>query len=221
MLHRRVLFAVRSLLALSLLLALIAGCERLRTPQPPPTEVDRLLAKLHWGNLAFRAPAAIGYGDTKPVQLLVSGSTSARDLVQSLTKTELDILEAHELQVADVMQAHLTGDGFAITEVTPEIQPVGSTRPTEWKWDIAPRGFGRLPLHLSVNAVLVLDGEERTRSIRTFDRTIEVTVSWPQTFYVFVGRYWQWLCTALVLPLLGYAWKRRRGRGPPRELEQT
>jgi hypothetical protein len=149
----------------------------------------------------------MGYGETKQVNLVLSKTKSIAELEQTLK--ESGIVRGHTIKVTDIMEAHLSGNEFEILLVTPEVQAISGRETTEWKWDIKPKDFGRLPLHLSVNAKILLDGQERTRTIRTFDETVYVQVSWPRSAIIFVRNNWQWLWTFVVIPIGVWIWRGR------------
>jgi hypothetical protein len=172
---------------------------------------DVLFNSLDPGQIAFGAPSRMGYGETKQANLLLSKIKSIPELEQTLQET--GIVRGHTIKVADIMEAHLTGNDFDILPVTPEVQPISGRETTEWKWDIKPKDFGSLPLHLSVNAKIMLDGQERTRPIRTFDETVYVQVAWSRSIPIFIRNNWQWLWTTLIVPIAGWVWHRRRKAG--------
>jgi hypothetical protein len=89
------------------------------------------------------------------------------------------------------MEARLSGLGFKIETVTPEVQAVSATNVTEWKWEIEPTEPGSQRLHPTLSAQLHMEGQRVPRTIRTFERTIEVHVTWSQKVSHFVANNWQ------------------------------
>jgi hypothetical protein len=117
------------------------------------------------------------------------------------------------------MEARLSSPNFAITQVTPEQQAVAHGHVTEWKWEIKPAAEGRHHLHLTLSALLSVGGTSTPRAIRTFDKLIEVEVTWPQRVNSFIQGNWQWLWAALLAPLAGWGWSKwveAKGRKPQR-----
>jgi len=121
--------------------------------------------------------------------------------------------EGATINVSDQMEARLTGFGFAIQAVTPEIQAVSDKSTTEWKWDIKPAEPGLQRLHLTVSALLSIEGSRVPRAIRTFDRTIDVQVTSQERLSFFFTENWQWLWTAILIPIVGWLWGRRKKAG--------
>jgi hypothetical protein len=93
---------------------------------------------------------------------------------------------------------------FAITAVTPEIQAISGHETTEWKWDIKPVSEGKQYLHLTLSAFI----GSTPRTIRTFDKIIEVEVTWRQKIFQFVENNWQWLGTVILAPFAVRLWKK-------------
>jgi hypothetical protein len=165
--------------------------------------------------MAFHRPNSMLRGETRIVTLLVSQALSVPVLKEQI-HAKGDVVEGNRVRSAPMMQAHLTGGAFDIAAVTAETQPISATETTEWKWEIKPKEFGKLPLNLAVNAVLKLDGDERTRTLRTFEETVEVTVSWSQSALAFLDAHVEWivegLLTAVFIPIAGWLWKHWRKR---------
>jgi hypothetical protein len=202
--------------ALALALSLLAGCERAPAPRteaeppPPPVgdrspasepSVDDLLAKLHVGNLAFNTPDSMGYGETRVIHLVMDGTKTVAQLESTIEEAGPKV--GAEVKMADRMEAHLTGAGFEITPITSETQPVSLKETTDWKWDVRPKAFGEQSLHLAVNALLKVDGEDATRAIQTFDKDIRVTVSWPATLIAYPQDHWE-IATAIGAGVVGF-----------------
>ena len=170
-----------------------------------PSEVDRLLEGLQSANIAFNTPKSLGYGRTSGIKLELSTNKSPEELAGMIH--ERGERETASVKISNEMDARLTGDQFQISAVRPERQAV-SANGTEWSWDITPRKLGQQRLHLTLDAVLNIDNHESTYTLRTFDRTIGVNVVWPETPLSFLGRYWQWVCTAMVFPVIAWMAKR-------------
>ena len=123
--------------------------------------------------------------------------------------------EGARIKVSDRMQARLSGQGFKIEAITNETQAISGVDSTEWKWEIQPTKPGRQQLHLTLSATLNVEDERIPRTVRTFERTIDVQITWPQRFSRFFGSPLQWVLTVIVIPLLGvgfHQWRQWRKR---------
>jgi hypothetical protein len=122
--------------------------------------------------------------------------------------------EGARMRVSDRIEARLSGPNFAITAIAPEIQAVSRSDITEWKWEVKPGSDGHHYLHLTLSALLSVDGASTPRPIRTFDKVIEVEVAWHQRVGSFFEKNWQWLWAAVLVPIVGWLWKRKKGSKP-------
>lgn len=180
-------------------------------PYPRPdtrSSVDRLLDKMEFGAIAFNAPSNININDSPQIQLLLSLAETVEELKQSIVKEGEKV--GATIRVSDRMEARLTGYMFQITAITPEIQAVSKSQETEWRWEIHPKEEGQHSLHLTLTALLEIDGHSTPRAIRTFDKNIEVTVTPTQKFINFFKDNWQWLWAAILVPVCGWLWKRKK-----------
>lgn len=63
------------------------------------------------------------------------------------------------------------------------------------------RGWSSASPFNCVSLVLNIEGSRHHRTIRTFDRTIDVQVTWHQKLTLFFGKYWQFLCAGILFPI--------------------
>jgi hypothetical protein len=173
----------------------------------PPKSIDEVLNAMDWGNIAFNAPTAMNLKDTARIQLLLSLNQSIDTLRREITNT--GVKEGARIRVSDVMVAHLTSPTLQVTAITPEQQAISSSGETEWGWAVKATTRGSQYLYLTLTAQFQLDGMAAPKTIKTFDKTIQVQVTWKQSIASFVGKNWQWLWAVLFVPLAGWLWKRK------------
>ncbi|MCK4461172.1 MAG: hypothetical protein KAW46_05175, partial [candidate division Zixibacteria bacterium] len=121
------------------------------------------------------------------------------------------------------MEATLKGEAFKITRLSSDkqVQPPGDF--AQWAWDVVPRrsGVHSLQLLISVRLKLPEIGEE-TYSLPVLEREIKVKVSPYYVVATFIFSYWEWIVTAILVPIVGWVIKklldRRRRRVPLRRL---
>lgn len=207
------LFAVLASVSWFFTLGLSPDMMPLPSPQPqphprPPNAVDRLIDEMEFGAIAFNAPTNININDTPQIQLILSIAETIDKLKQSITEEGEKV--GATIRVSDRMEARLSGYKFQITAITPEIQAVSESQQTEWKWEIHPKEEGRHKLHLTLTALLEIDGHSTPRTIRTFDTVVEVNVTATQEVGLFFKNNWQWLWAAILVPVAGWLWKRRK-----------
>jgi len=178
-------------------------------PDPsPPSNVDKLLNEMEFGAIAFNAPTNINIDESPQIQLLLSLASTVEELKQSIAEEGEKV--GATIKVSDRMEARLSGYMFQITAITPEVQAVSKIQETEWKWEIHPKKEGKHKLHLTLTALLEIDGRSTPRTIRTYDKVIEVNVTATQKISQFFKNNWQWLWAAILLPVAGWLWKRRK-----------
>jgi len=179
------------------------------------SEVDEALAGLEPANIAFNTPTELRLDEQEAVRLLVSRDETIEELQEQIDDAVGEI-EGATIKVSDVMIASLTGLDFDIERTSDARQPVLSTGATMWSWSVEPTESGTRSLHLTLTALLDVNGKEETFTVKTFDRTWTVVVPWPDRVTGFAGENWQWLWTAIFLPLAAIVWRRLRQRGDER-----
>ena len=185
------------------------------TTMPSVNPVARVLAGLREGNIAFYAPTELDLDEEATVRLVLSLQHSIEELEEEIEQAleELGEAQGTTILVSDVMIADLSGLGFAIDEITPTTQVVFGERLTDWRWSIVPTETGSRRLHLTLSALVSVNGSERPYTVRTFEAVLTVKVGWPERLSGFVGENWQWLWTAILVPLALLTWRYWTGRG--------
>jgi hypothetical protein len=189
-------------------------------PPPKPTghgqfsrAIDKVLRDLPLANAAFNAPTTMHLNEPTVIQLLLSGERPIRELKEKITA--LGEKQGATLKASDSMEAHLTGAGFTIDPVTPAVQLVSGEGVTEWKWEVEPKEVGKRRLHLTLSAIIDLRGRESTYTVRTFERTLIIRVTLRERLTGFAEDNWQWLWSALLIPIVAWLLQRRRKNAPP------
>ncbi|HEY4234497.1 MAG TPA: hypothetical protein VGM76_13775 [Lacipirellulaceae bacterium] len=183
-------------------------------PDDAMSEVDRKLAALPLGNIAFNTPETIPLGNTATIELLVSTKEAEEQLRQSIRGSG-PIESAQGVQISDQMEAKVTGLGFRIEAVTPERQAVSHTQETRWRWQIEPTKSDTLELNLTLSALIKIGGEPSARTICTFEKKILVKVPFGQRLTTAISNNFELLTTVILLPVAGGTWRyvRKRKRG--------
>jgi hypothetical protein len=170
--------------------------------------VDRILEKMQLGNIAFNVPSSMNLAETSLVQLVLSLEKPIEELKQIIEAQ--GEREGARIRVSKRMEARLTGTDFQITAITPECQAIAGNELTKWKWEIKPVKPGHSRLHLTLNAFLTVEGISTARTVCTFDKYIDVNVTLHQKAIDFIGKNWQWLWAAIIIPVVGWLWRRRK-----------
>lgn len=178
------------------------------------SEIDRVLESMKLGNIAFNCPTSIDLKDIAQIELRLSMDQSVEELQKAITSAGQK--EGRQVRISDVMEARLTGPAFQITAQTPREQAIASRGVTQWRWDIKPTSTGQQRLHLTLSAVLYVNGQRTRKAIETFDKTIDVWVPAGRRVSGFLSNNWQWGLTVVLIPVGGWCWKwlRKRRRKP-------
>jgi hypothetical protein len=172
--------------------------------------VTQAINSLREANIAFNAPASMTVGQSQNITLLLDLDRAIADLLKEIS--DEGERRGSRIRVSDRMEAHLKGDEFAVSAITPVEQPVVAGGSTQWHWQVTPQKSGRHTLFLTLNAFVEVRGVEKPWTIRTFDYPIEVEVQpLGERAKAFVAENWQWLWTALLLPAGGWIIARLRG----------
>ncbi|WP_321965241.1 hypothetical protein [Paraburkholderia sp. J7] len=155
---------------------------------PPPMNIDDPAARVH---------LTIAPGET--------GEQAAKMI------REPGLVENHDVRISSRMRARLSAasDAVVITELSEAVQGVSDTEPTNWYWAVKPLKSGEIPLHVSLEALLKIDGEVTPRLVKVYDGSMTVTVTGIQRLEEFSKENWKWLWTAILVPVTGVFWKRK------------
>jgi hypothetical protein len=163
---------------------------------------------MKWGNLAFGVPDSMELYQTKPVEMILSLTKSATELQGMMQK--FDILKERKVRVSKIMAARLKGTGFKIEPLTEPLQFVDFQGETNWRWEITALQPGAQRLYLTLDAIINIDGRDLAHTVHSLDEEILIHVAWHQQVSRFVATNWQWLWTAVVVPVVGWIWQSRK-----------
>jgi hypothetical protein len=185
-----------------------------RAPASPPSTsvsvVDEAVRGLHWGSVAFGAPPTMQYRTPVIAELLLSPSLPVAELEAQLRASAP--ADSARIQISNRMEAQLTGEGFSVRTLTPDLQAVRSAEPTRWRWEVVPTEHGIRSLHVTLSATLNINGSDAPIVVRTYDRDVKITITVSQRLSSFIQANWQWLWAAVLVPVGGYLWNLRRKR---------
>jgi hypothetical protein len=212
---RSVITGVAATVGAALAVGLYAAGEVLATtssttPRTPDEEaVDTALSGLRRSRATWKAPSELRLHEQAEIQLLVSAGSSIRNVRPKLN--EIGRTQGAQIYVSDTMLATLSGLSFAIEDRSEAEQYVAKDGQTTWTWSIEPTRTGKQHLHLTLSAVITLQGRGAPYTIKTFEQILTVNVTWPTKIKTFIDDNWQWLWTTLLLPVVGLVWRRNRG----------
>jgi hypothetical protein len=176
-------------------------------PNPEELATDRVLNRLA-SQLAFDPPRELQMGETKTITLLLSQKKTTSDLAQELKERggggrRHQIITAENIPTTERMEARLTGKDFQIEALDSEEQAITSDSSTIWRWDVTPTEWGKKRLHLTVAAVLEVQGDSATHTVTTYDKDITVTVRISQRLMSYASSIPSAITSGVILGILG------------------
>jgi len=173
--------------------------------------IDRTLKNMKMANIAFNTPESMNLEKTELIHLILDMKKSVATLKNMIEGEGKKV--GDRIRISSRMKARLTGQNFQIIAITPEIQAISGSYVTEWKWDIKPERTGSQKLHLTLSALIDVEGESTERAIETFDRVIDIQVTPGQTIKTFFKNNWQWLWMVVFAPIGTFLWRKKKGKG--------
>jgi hypothetical protein len=155
---------------------------------------------------AFNVPKSMNLKDVSTINLVLDLKQTPEDL-KKLLRGEGE-KESVTIKVSDRMQAQLISKDFDIMAIRPEIQVITINDMTMWEWEIRPLTHGNKILYLTLNALFEVNGTETPKAIKSFSKKIDIEVTWYQHATIFWKKYWQWLVTTILIPVLMIIWNK-------------
>ena len=182
------------------------------TKQTIASEVDSEIQRAlkYPGAIVYNVPKKMNIDDYHIIHLVLKLNESADVLKRSVDDKGVKIGE--EIKISKRMKASLTGSMFEIAPHCPETQVISKKEATHWYWDIHPKKIGQLSLHLTISAIISVDGQSTLRALKSYEKTIVVEITKRQQFKQFILKYWDWLCTVMFFPFLGWLYMTRKKR---------
>jgi len=183
-------------------------------PQPSPFDpLKAFIAQMQAAAGILRAaPDRAEVGQQVDVTLTISPTSTEADL-RERTRAEGAAVDVGPAKIAPRMRAQLiVPEGATSSVVGSEERAVHDTEDTVWQWTVTPTRTGDLPLRAVLIAPVILDGKETPYDVRTFEARVSVFVTPTTRVRDFVAANWQWLWTALVVPV--FLWWRKRRTAP-------
>jgi hypothetical protein len=179
-------------------------------PQPSPFDpLKAFIARMQAAAGVLRAaPDRAEVGQQVDVTLTISPTSTEADL-RGRTPAEGAAVDVGTARIAPRMRAQLVvPEGATVAVVGSEERAVHDTDDTVWRWTVTPTRTGDLPLRAVLTAPVILDGKETPYDVRTFEARVSVFVTPTTRVRDFLTSNWQWLWTAVLVPV--FLWWRKR-----------
>lgn len=171
-------------------------------PKPAAEEiVSHILDRTQWSDIDLKVPATMKREDKATAQLVVD-TTAAWQNMKKVIDDEV-VKNGLRMSFAVQLNARLSSTGFQIASATPEIQSMVSPGKLDWQWDIKPNAAGKQNVHLELKVSVSADGNATdSRTIRTLDKTIDVTDAVAKTESNMLSNWWPWLIGVVLVIII-------------------
>lgn len=156
------------------------------------------------GKLLYDIPDSMKVGTHSEVFVRISASResiSIRDNISGEVQTaDIRVTESMEVELIDI------NSSFKIVQNNKARQLVENNDSyTEWRWDITPIKSGNCPLKLVVS---IIKNDETKQTV--YVDTVMVKSNILYSSESWFSKYWQWLCSTIIIPFIIWLWKRRK-----------
>ncbi|HEX3577766.1 MAG TPA: hypothetical protein VHY33_04305 [Thermoanaerobaculia bacterium] len=166
------------------------------------SEIDRKFRELNPGVLFISAPTEMRVAVPQTFVLRIAPANQSAEISSDLpTGGQTSTSTIH---LTPTMRATLAGSGFTIQSNSSEEQIIGGGSYTEWSWQVTPLESGNRELVATV--YVEIDGKVKGVAKRW---PVHVSANAGRSFSQFLGTYWQWLLTTLIIPLVLF-WRRQK-----------
>lgn len=117
------------------------------------------------------------------------------------SKVTIENIRVDKVMTSEILYDSLS---FYVKPLNTKVQDVDSIDYTEWSWEVMPLKSGKGYLKLIVKV------KPTDKDIVVFDRAIQVKSNIGYSINTFIGNYWQWIMTTIIIPLIVFFYKRRK-----------
>ena len=165
-----------------------------------------------FGVIVYRIPDTMKIDSEYIVSLRISRKRSIGILV-GLVNGGGNLVE-RDIRVGDNMEVKLeetnaSEGNFKITDLSSGVQSIeNDSSYTTWEWSVRPikGGFHRLKV------LVVIKEKGLTKDIPVYEENIYIKSSAGFVVMDFIKENWQYLLGTIIIPFLGFIWKRRRDK---------
>lgn len=162
--------------------------------------------QLYSASAIFSVPLKANISEDIKAQLIIDPKKSIEELKSSVRG---QMQAAEKIKVSKIVISIIDAPDFIVTNLTPNEQALSDTDKTEWLWTLRPRSPGLHEINLSITAEVMVDSKYSKYHIRTFDKQVMIEITPIQLVGDWWSKYWQWVVSTLILPLLVFVYKKK------------
>jgi hypothetical protein len=175
------------------------------------------------GTIAYSVPNEMEVGKEYVIKLRIT-KERGKEVNKVLVLGDRDILISdidvnsrvtiENIRVEKSMTAQLisTDEAFIVTPQNTDRQLIEDQEYTEWGWLVKPLKSGNSYLKLIIKIRIDSDGEATYKDIVVFDKNIKVKSDIKYDLKTWLSKYWQWLMTTIIIPLVIFFYKKRKNK---------
>jgi len=161
-------------------------------------------------SIVFAIPSTANITQDIRAQLLIDLVHDLDELSAQLTAPGVHVKK--KIYVSKIVMAKLDAADFEITNITPTEQAISDFGSTEWLWNLRPKRAGSLQVNVSITAIIFVGDKSTSYHIKTYDQIVNIEVTAYQLVVSWLVKYWQWIISTMILPLIIWAWKIKNER---------
>jgi len=173
------------------------------------------------GTIAYSVPNDMVVGKQYPIKVRIT-KEKGKEVNQTLVLGDREIpisdvtldskVTIENIRVERTMTAQLLSedDAFEISAMNTDNQVVEDEGYTEWSWVVVPLKSGTSYLKMIIKIKVVSGEETYYKDIVVFDKNIKVKANVSLGVESWLSKYWQWLMTTIIIPLVIFFYKKRK-----------
>jgi len=159
------------------------------------------------GRLLYKIPDTMNLKKTYTIKIRISRDTTDKKIHVGMPNGKIDtVIKTTRKMMVLLVDPSTNGRSFSIVRGTDSIQLIGDSH-TEWIYDVTPIKSGNLKLYISV--AIIEDGD---RKDVVYTDVVYVKSNIVYTITDFLKLYWQWIISVIIIPFIGWLYKRYNNR---------
>lgn len=166
------------------------------------------MSKLRQANIVLTIPERANINEDVRVELLLHLEKEIAEIAK--LASERGTQYGNTISVSRITDVKLTAPSFEVDAITPSRQVLKDKDINTWKWTLRPKSSGKHTIDITVLAVVEAEGVRVENTLVTFARQVQIEITPQQLLSQWFAKYWQWLASTIVIPLLLWWYKSRK-----------
>ncbi len=158
------------------------------------------------GHVAYHVPTIMNVRDTYQVSLVISKTTVNiyEDLDGVVKTTTIPITETMDVKLVD--PSPIDDKAFSIVPDNDAVQLIeDGDEITKWSWNVTPLKSGSAKLKI---VIAIIKNGNRKETV--YIDNIQIKSNPAKTIPLFLGKYWQWILSTLIIPFGVWLYNKRK-----------